>query len=224
MKQEFFIGSGPDVAFTNKTLVKSTSYDQLEIIDWISALHCPNGFDVDLTYSKGNFYKKLKKPRFKSDIEFRKGLSFVADSAVLPVKDESMNSIMYDPPFVGGKPASEASNKGVIKDRFGFYESIEDLWKSYKATIVESYRILKENGIFVIKCQDTILSSKQYFSHVFITNEAIKVGFYPKDLFVLLARNVLIGWTNQKKQYHARKFHSYFLVFQKCQCKVDYQL
>lgn len=65
-----------------------------------------------------------------------------------------------------------------------------------------------------MKCQDTVDSCKQYFSHVEIINHASKVGFYPKDLFILLAKARIIG-ENHEKQQHARKFHSYFIVFLK---------
>jgi hypothetical protein len=45
-------------------------------------------------------------------------------------------------------------------------------------------------------------------------NEAEKNGFYTKDLFILVAKTRMIGH-NHKIQKHARKFHSYFLVFVK---------
>lgn len=58
-------------------------------------------------------------------------------------------------------------------------------------------------------------------SHVFIINEAENAGFYTKDLFVLLAKNrIVANW--QKNQKHARKFHSYFLVFEKKKSKINY--
>jgi hypothetical protein len=49
--------------------------------------------------------------------------------------------------------------------------------------------------------------------------EAIKYGFYPKDLFILLAKNRL---NDGRVQQHARKYHSYFWVFKKQNCKIDY--
>ena len=52
-------------------------------------------------------------------------------------------------------------------------------------------------------------------SHVFIMNEAVKLGFYPKDLFILLAKNRLVADWQVKNQKNARKFHSYFWVFEK---------
>ena len=59
-------------------------------------------------------------------------------------------------------------------------------------------------------------------SHCFIYNEAVNVGFYPKDLFILLAKNRLIADWQMKNQKNARKFHSYFWVFQKSSKKFDY--
>lgn len=71
----------------------------------------------------------------------------------------------------------------------------------------------------IFKCQDVVFSAKNHFTHVWVMNEALKLGFYPKDLFILLARNRL---TDGRKQQHARKFHSYFWVFKKATCKVSY--
>ena len=38
-------------------IIKSISYSQEEILKWIIRLYCPDGFDLDPTYSKGVFYK-----------------------------------------------------------------------------------------------------------------------------------------------------------------------
>ena len=48
-------------------------------------------------------------------------------------------------------------------------------------------------------------------------------GFYPKDLFIL-HNNVRINsfGTKWTKQEHARKYHSYFWVFEKRKSKVTY--
>ena len=82
--------------------------------------------------------------------------------------------------------------------------------------------MLQKNGILIFKCQDKVSSGKQYFSHVFIVNEAIKRGFYCKDMFVLLAKNRIVADWQLKNQKNARKFHSYFLVFEKSDKKIDY--
>ena len=59
-------------------------------------------------------------------------------------------------------------------------------------------------------------------SHVFIMNEAVKIGFYPKDLFILLAKNRVVADWQVKNQKNARKFHSYFWVFQKAIKNIEY--
>jgi hypothetical protein len=52
---------------------------------------------------------------------------------------------------------------------------------------------------------------------------ALQIGFYPRDMFVLTS-NVRINsfGTKWTKQEHARKYHSYFWVFEKVKPKVKY--
>lgn len=127
---------------------------------------------------------------------------------------------MFDPPFIASIPKDKPT--GIINQRFGYYRNIQhELWSMYSQALEEFYRILKPDGVLVFKCQDTIDASKQYFSHVEIINYAIYLGFYPKDLFILLAKHRIIGKTHHKQQ-HARKFHSYFLVFIKQKNPVKY--
>jgi DNA modification methylase len=79
----------------------------------------------------------------------------------------------------------------------------------------EAYRVLKTKGVLIVKCQDEVSGGKQWLTHVEIINEYEKYGFYTKDLFVVV-RNNRPGVSRLKSQVHARKNHSYFLVFIKC--------
>lgn len=208
-------------------LVKSISYDQAEIIKWILELHVKNKrIDCDPTYSKGNFYKNtgIEKPIFKFDINPQTKDTVQADARNLPIQDDSFDCIMFDPPFLAttGKSLKENNKNNYINKRFGVFPSEEELHQFYIDSMKEFYRTLKDDGILIFKCQDKISSSKQYLSHVFIINEAIKLGFYPKDLFILLAKNRLVADWQVKNQKNARKYHSYFIVFQKCNKKISY--
>ena len=208
---------------TNETVMKSISYDQIEIIKWILRLYCPSGIDVDVTYSKGNFYKTITEPKYKFDLNPQTSDTVKADFCHLPLKDNSVNSIMFDPPFTGGVPVTHKIGSNIVSNRFSSYWDMKELFKSYYNAMSEFYRVLSDNGVLIFKCQDTILSGKQYFVHVNIINKAYELGFYPKDLFVLLAKNVVLGHAGgYTKQYHARKFHSYFLVFLKQKSPVNY--
>ena len=208
-------------------LVKSISYDQSEIIKWILQLHVPTGkIDCDPTYSIGNFYKNtgIDEPIYRFDINPQvEGVKF-GDSRRLPLSDNSINCMMFDPPFLAttGKSLNENNDNNIINKRFGVYPSEQELHQFYIDSLKEAYRILKDKGILIFKCQDKISSGKQYMSHCFIHDEAIKIGFYPKDMFVLLAKNRLVADWQLKNQKNARKFHSYFWVFEKINKKILY--
>jgi len=206
-------------------IIKSISYDQTEIIRNIIELYCPNGIELDPTFSKGNFYKDITKPKYCYDLYPQTDGVIQSDCRHLPHSNASIKSIMFDPPFVGGKDRKgKGYISGIIRKRFGFYSNVQHkLWDMYHGALVEFYRILVPNGILIFKCQDTVDSGKQCLSHVEIINYAYLVGFYPKDIFVLLAKNRLIG-IHHHKQQHCRKYHSYFLVFIKQKSPVKYSM
>lgn len=209
-------------------MIKTISYNQTEIINDILNLHVESGvIDCDPTYSTGNFYKKnnVPEPKLKYDLYPQIEGVEKANSENLPLDDNSIKTIMFDPPFVCSKgPSLKEKKKGrnVISSRFSSYESVKQLWEYYKKSLSEFYRVMDKNGILIFKCQDTVSGGKNYFSHVYVMNEAIKTGFYPKDLFILLAKNRIIG--KYKQQQHARKYHSYFWVFQKRNINIPYDI
>ncbi len=90
-----------------------------------------------------------------------------------------------------------------------YHEAVLDLYFSAAA---ESYRVLKEDGIYIVKCQDEVCANQQRFTHVEIMNELSGKGFIAEDLFVVVRRG-RPGVSRMLRQAHARKNHSYFLVF-----------
>lgn len=181
---------------------------------------------MDATYSKGNFYKStgISQPTYCYDIKPINNTIQYGDSRSLPLQNNALNCIMFDPPFLAttGKSLKEEQVNNIINKRFGVYPSESELHQFYIDSLKEAYRILTDKGILIFKCQDKVSSGKQYMSHVFIMNEAEKIGFYPKDLFILLAKNRLVAEWQIKNQKNARKFHSYFWVFQKTKKKTEY--
>ena len=207
-------------------VIKSISYDQSEIIKDILKLHVPNGrIDCDPTYSIGAFYNGtgIEPPVLKFDISPQADGVIEADARCLPLENESVSCVMFDPPFLATKGKLLMEKRGnKINLRFGVYPDEQSLHQFYADAIVEIYRILKSNGILIFKCQDKVSGGKQYMSHVFVMNKAVETGFYPKDLFVLLAKSRLIADWQVRNQKTARKFHSYFEVFQKSSVKISY--
>ena len=198
----------------------------IQIIKNILKLHVKNGIiDVDSTYSKGIFYKNngIQKPKYKFDISPQTNDTVKASADNLPLENESIDCLIFDPPFLAttGKSLTEGDGN-IINKRFGVFPSEVKLFEFYVRALKDTYRVLRQNGIMIFKCQDKISSSKQYISHCFVYNEAIKIGFYPKDLFILLAKNRIVADWQLKNQKNARKFHSYFWVFQKNKDKIKY--
>lgn len=192
-------------------LAFSLSYDQNKILADIMRLYNEGmPFDVDATYSKGVFWKKLPEPMLKFDIDPQaKGVA-KANATHLPLQDGSISSVIFDPPF----KMSNSKVKGIIEERFTAYASPEALWEFYWAALEEFYRILLPGGIAVVKCQDVVSSGKNYWSHFEIEQAARKIGFEQLDLFVLGRKSVLMS-PNMQRQKHARKNHSFFLVFKR---------
>tara|TARA_Y100000593_G_C4309554_1_gene337653 strand:+ start:1013 stop:1636 length:624 start_codon:yes stop_codon:yes gene_type:complete len=203
-------------------IIKSISYNQEEIIESILSLYSPEGIDVDPTYSKGNFYKgRIKEPMYKFDINPKSDSIIKACATNLPLEDQSVNCIMFDPPFLAttGKSLTKNDDSNTINKRFGVFPNEIELHQFYKDALGEFFRISKKNGILIFKCQDKVSSGKQYFSHCYIYEKAREIGWYPQDLFVLLAKNRLVAnW--QRNQKHCRKYHSYFWVFRKKQVNI----
>ena len=208
-------------------VIKSVSYDQSEIIKNILELHVPGKrIDCDPTYSTGGFYNGtgIETPVFFFDICPKTDDVVYADVRNLPFRDNSLGCVIFDPPFLAttGKSLSRNDGSNKINKRFGTYPNEKALHQFYINAVRELYRVLKNDGILIFKVQDKVSSSKQYFSHCFVYEQAVAAGFYPLDLFILLAKSRLVANWQAENQNHARKYHSYFWVFKKCSTKIQY--
>jgi hypothetical protein len=191
-------------------MIKSINTDNNQIILDILELHVPSKkIDVDLTYSKGQFYKdgRISQPAAKFDLFPQTPDTIQANSENVPLLDNSVNCVIFDPVFCAGESPSKTS---LIRNRFGGMKTVKNIWDYYTHSLREIHRILRKDGICIFKCQDTVSSGKNWFSHVYICNEAESFGFYPKDLFVLIAKGRMNNWPTQK---HSRKYHAFFWVF-----------
>jgi len=192
-------------------IIKTVANNDQDIIRSILTLYVKKDkFELDPTFSLGKFYRGLNEPTIKGDLYPQRDDVMKMDSSCLEILDNSIESICFDPPFLAGYTTGKTS--GIIGKRFEGFRYMSDVWAFYKKSLSEFYRILKPAGVLAFKCQDTISSGKQFFSHCYIIQEAEKKGFICEDLFVQVASNRLIGH-NHHTQKHARKFHSYWLVF-----------
>jgi len=197
-----------------------------DVFPKILDLHVPFRSKIaDVTYGSGVFWKNVDLSKYEliaSDIA--DGI----DCRSLPYEDASFDALVLDPPYMEGLLRNNVEHKAGVSSYSAFrnyysngneenyegpkwHEAVTDLY--YKAGI-EAYRVLKENGIMIVKCQDEVSANRQCLTHVEIITYYQQLGFYTKDLFVVIRQNKATI-TRLKKQVHARKNHSYFLVFVK---------
>jgi hypothetical protein len=190
-------------------IITTTSYNQQEILSNIFILYNKGRPpEIDVTFNAGNMYNGIPCPGIKSDINPIVAGCLAADAKALPYKNNSFKSVVFDPPFmIGGE-------RYRMSKRYGTFPNIFQLEDMIEKSIKEIFRVLKTKGILIIKCQDQVEQHKNYFMHLNIIIKAQKIGFKLIDLFILINDN-FIGQYNLMMQEHARKTHSFFLVFKK---------
>jgi hypothetical protein len=214
----------------------------------ILSLHVPRGATIaDVTFGQGIFWKHVPGQDYTllasdidakvshfimppKDVEVKTGI----DCRKLPYEDASLDCVVLDPPYMEGLYRSvtghlagsgthasfrHAYSNGKPTEIGGpkWHDAVVDM---YVKAGYEASRVLKPDGILIVKCQDEVSANKQRLTHVEIITAYETMEFYTKDLFVLVRTN-RAGVSRLKKQEHARKNHSYFLVFQKRKVKVS---
>ena len=205
---------------TNDLVLSAYAAANEEVFPQILNLYvAPGSVVADVTYGKGVFWNKVE--RGKYDLH-PSDLSTGTDCRDLPYDDGSIDCVVFDPPYMhspggaahsGHKPfESYYRNNGSGKQTGSrYHEAVLDLYADGGR---EAYRVLRERGVLIVKCQDEVCSNRQRFTHVEIMQEYERMGFVAEDLFVVM-RNNRPGVSRMVRQVHARKNHSYFLVFWK---------
>lgn len=199
-----------------RNLIGTVSDDQSYIINSILTLYnnCQS-IDADLTYSKGEFYRHVTPPIYKFDKFPLEGIEGVNNLSETDDLHTIYSSIIYDLPYNIQTGASD--NIGKIKKRFTHFSSLSELFDVNREMLQRAYRLLKDKGILIVKTQDTCYASQQVWVRLFIENEAAQLGFAKLDEFLLIKQGVM--GNRGTEQHHARRQHSYFLVFRKQRCK-----
>lgn len=205
---------------TNDLVFTSHLGNNSEVFPEILKLYVPEGSKVaDVTYGKGVFWKNIPAKKYRLH---HTDLADGVDCRALPYTSASFDCVVLDPPYMhtpGGTAHSNHQNyEGYYRNNGTsngtgekYHEAVLALY--YKAS-AEANRVLQHEGIFIVKCQDEVCANKQRLTHVELINECWRLGFLVEDLFVLTRSN-RPGMSRVLRQVHARKNHSYFLVFRK---------
>ena len=196
-----------------------------DVFAQILRLHVPEGAVVaDVTWGKGVFWQKVREGTY--DVRAT-DISMGVDCRDLPYLDGEIDCVVLDPPYMEGFFRDDGSQKAgggsyaAFREHYAnghekpekakWHDAVSEL---YREAGREAFRVLRRNGVLVVKCQDEVSANRQHLTHVEIINDYESLGFYAKDLFVIVRPNKP-AITRLKKQVHARKNHSYFLVFVK---------
>ena len=192
-------------------IIKSITDTDKEMLTNIRQLYLANGeFELDPCYSKGVFYKEISSPLLKYDLLPQDDETIKADCRDLPLADNSIGNIVFDPPFLFRDRPSVNNDKN--SNRFTYFKSWEELLDMYNDSLKEFSRILKKGGYLFFKCQD-MTDNKFYPTHCKVLDMAIANGFKPEDLGILVAKQRI--YHSETTQRHFRKFHSYWWIFKK---------
>jgi len=214
-------------AATTDVVISATVGGNANVFPDILRLHVPKGAVVaDVTYGKGVFWRHVPADDY---IVLPSDLQTGTDATALPYEDESLDALILDPPYMEGLFRRSKSHmagsgthaafrkhysNGQATDSDGpkWHDAVLDL---YHRAGAEAKRTLRTGGAFIVKCQDEVSANRQRLTHVELIGHFEARDFYCKDLFVVVRAN-RPGVSRVKKQVHARKNHSYFLVFVKC--------
>ncbi|WP_254840048.1 DNA methyltransferase [Natronomonas marina] len=205
-----------------------------EVFPRVLDLHVEEGATIaDVTYGKGVFWKNVDFGQYDvyaSDLSAEKSPSgYPVDCRNLPYEDDFLDVVVLDPPYAEGffrknedmlaggdsshSQFRENYSNGEVLDTRGskYHQAVFDL---YAEAGIEAQRVLKNDGTLIVKTQDEVSANTQELTHVQITNfYESKLGMYTKDLFVVVRSN-RPAVSGMNRQVHARKNHSYFLVYE----------
>jgi len=215
----------PDGVSTSDLVLSAYVATNAEVFKRVLELHVPVGARVaDVTYGKGVFWRQVPCGSFRV---LPTDLQTGVDCRSLPYRDQTIDAVVLDPPYMEGlfrRSKGHLAGAGTHSAFREYYSNgqASTAGPKYHAAVLDLYfragleamRVLQPSGVLIVKCQDEVSANTQELTHVQIINEYSKYGFYAKDLFVVVRPN-RPAVSRTKGQVHARKAHSYFLVFVK---------
>lgn len=210
---------------TSDVLLSAHQGGNADVFPQILELHVPHGAVIaDVTWGKGVFWQKVNRSKYTVHAT---DLQTGVDCRDLPYADASLDCVVLDPPYMEGlfrKHVDHLAGAGThraFRRHYSHGEATDGGPKWHDAVLDlyfkagrEAHRVLRDKGVLIVKCQDEVSANRQRLTHVEIINEYESLGYYAKDLFIVVRTN-RPGVSRLKKQVHARKNHSYFIVFVK---------
>jgi hypothetical protein len=222
----------PDGVATNKLTFSAYQGSNDDLFPHVLSLYVAPGSTIaDTTFGKGVFWRKIPKGMYQLKAsDLHRGV----DATKLPYEDGGIDAVVFDPPYMhtpGGSAHKNHQNyEGYYRNNVIQAVEVDEVPKKYHEAVLhlyfkaakEAHRVLRKEGMYIVKCGDEVCANQQRLTHVEIINELNRIGFVTEDLFILLREN-LPGVSRVLRQAHAKKNHSYFIVFRKSNGKTRWK-
>jgi len=159
---------------------------------------------VDVTWGKGIMWRYADITPLGFDRDPLRAKDVVADYCQLPLKDKSVDLLIFDPPHL-----VKTGSPGIIK---GLYSEYTHGFDPIPLFMKEAKRVLKKEGVIFFKVADFVTSARYHWRIVDAILAIKEAGMCPCDLIIKTRKSGVIEHPHWKTQRHARKRHSYWIV------------
>ena len=205
---------------TNDLVFSAHAGGNENVFPQILSLYVPRSSIVaDVTYGEGVFWRNVPDDWY---VLFGTDIQTGTDCRNLPYGDGEIDCVVLDPPYMHTPGGTAHTVHAAFERHYHNNGTGNKTTKKYHEAVLALYedagkeacRVLRDRGVCIVKCQDEVCANRQRFTHMEIIQAYQELGFVAEDLFVVV-RNNRPGVSRTVRQVHARKNHSYFLVFWK---------
>lgn len=206
------VAYGANAVCPNSTtgILSAISGNNAELLESVAALWIsPTDRVVDVTYGNGVFWKNLPNIKVEGTDLGIDG----TDCRSLPYEDESVDVLVFDPPYqpVHGQPdRSFGVGRSYRLNSETPLQTISQVMNLYQEGLNEASRVVRKGGRVLVKTQDLTYNHRLHLAHLDVLQRMVVAGFDLADMFVLLNRSRMPQPT--KRQQRAHRAHSYLLV------------
>ena len=180
-----------------------------DVVKSVFEVHFSEASSVaDLTYGKGAFWKNVPENLtvVSLDQNPRYGCLVKSDCRSVPLGDQSVDVVVFDPPHQHGVSLSTTLRQ---QEDFGRLSSQTEIHALVRDTAPEIRRISRVGAI--IKITDMVEGGRFMPSHILIASSLSPVLGWPADMAIL--DSGVVRPTNHERVLHLRHAHSYFMVY-----------
>lgn len=189
-----------------------------DAVKQILDMYLPDGgLIADVTWGKGAFWKDYNSEKYQvigSDLVTEKDV--IADFTRLPYRASIFDAVFLDPPWGNQGGENPGPEYAETKDRYGLSlrKLVSELVEQYAEGIWECKRVMKTNGILVVKCQDFVNSGDKHWIVRGILSKAAEKSLTAVDCLVQVAPGHP-RMRHKGPQQHFRMNHSNYWIFKK---------